>query len=176
VLSLFIITRRHARVHRLPLTVPVLVDCCLFTPAVPATIITVAGAVTSATTIAATAAAVVTDVVVNTTAINTLPPPPLSSQPLSLLPPPSLPRPLLPLSPTMAAPATSAEVDADANADANANANAAAATADAYADAAPLPPRRCHRRHWCQTPSLPYLHLTLVFNAVKRCHRCRRHH
>jgi hypothetical protein len=51
---------------------PVLVDCCLFTPAVAATpVITGAVAVASATTITATVAAVITDVIVNATAINT---------------------------------------------------------------------------------------------------------
>jgi hypothetical protein len=59
-ISLFVVTRRRARDHHLPLTVPTLVDCCLFTPAVAADIITVAVAVTSATTI-----------VVNATAIDT---------------------------------------------------------------------------------------------------------
>ena len=70
-LLLFFVTCRCARVHHPPSTVPTLVDCCRFTPAVAAAIITVAVAVASATTVAATAAAVVTDIIVNTTAINT---------------------------------------------------------------------------------------------------------
>jgi hypothetical protein len=70
-LLLFFVTCRCARVHHPPSTVPTLVDCCLFTPAVAAAIITVAVAVTSDTTIAATAAAIVTDIIVNATAINT---------------------------------------------------------------------------------------------------------
>jgi hypothetical protein len=57
-LSLFVVTRCRAHVHRPPSTLPLLVDCCFFTPAVAAAIITVAVAVASATTIVATAAAV----------------------------------------------------------------------------------------------------------------------
>jgi hypothetical protein len=64
-LSLFVVTRP-------PSTLPSLVDCCLFTPAVATAVITVAVAVASATTIAAIEATIITAVVVNATAINTV--------------------------------------------------------------------------------------------------------
>ena len=51
-LLLFVLTRWRAHVHRPPLTLPSLVDCCLFTPAIAANVITVAVAVATATTIA----------------------------------------------------------------------------------------------------------------------------
>jgi hypothetical protein len=71
-IPLFLVTRHRACVHRPPSTLPLLVDCCLFTPAVAAAVITVAIAVPSATTmIAITAASIVTDVVINATSINT---------------------------------------------------------------------------------------------------------
>ncbi len=51
-LSLFVLARWRAHVHRPPSTLPSLVDCCLFTPAIAANVITVAVAVATATTIA----------------------------------------------------------------------------------------------------------------------------
>jgi len=70
-LLLFVVIRCRACVHRPPSPIPLPVECCLFTPAVTAAVITDSVTVASATTITATAATVITGVVVNTTAINT---------------------------------------------------------------------------------------------------------
>ena len=70
-LSLFVVTRSHACVHRWPSTLPLLVDCCLFTPTVAATAITVDVAVAFATTITTTEAIVFTNDTVNAVSINT---------------------------------------------------------------------------------------------------------
>ena len=68
-LLLFVIARHHAHVHRPNLTLPLLVDCCLFTTAAAAAIIPATVVVSTATTIAATAAAIITDVAITATAV-----------------------------------------------------------------------------------------------------------